>query len=82
MTEAESEQSDRARTEKIVAAITQAIIAAQRDDEDDPSLAYVFTDTTLAALAEVAARIAFQTKVADTAAKGAKFAEGHADKIG
>ena len=36
------------------------------------------SDTTLKALAVVAARIAFETKIADTAAKGATFAEKHA----
>jgi hypothetical protein len=62
--------------DKIIAAITEAIVAAQRDDED-PSSAFVDTTATLHALAEVAARIAFQAKFADTAGKGAKFAEEH-----
>jgi hypothetical protein len=65
------------RADKITVAITEAIIASQRDDEH-PSLSYVETDTTLKALAVVAARIAFETKIADTAAKGATFAEKHA----
>jgi hypothetical protein len=69
------------RADKIIVAITEAIIASQRDDEH-PSLAYVETDTTLKALAEVAARIAFETKIAETAAKGAKFAEQHAEEVG
>ena len=30
----------------------------------------------------VAARIAFETKIADTAAKGATFAEKHAEMVG
>jgi hypothetical protein len=54
------------RADKITVAITEAIIASQRDDEH-PSLSYVETDTTLKALAVVAARIAFETKIADTA---------------
>ena len=54
------------RADKITVAITEAIIASQRDDEH-PSFAYVETDTTLKALAVVAARIAFETKIADTA---------------
>jgi hypothetical protein len=65
------------RADKITAAITEAIIASQRDDEH-PSFSYVETDTTLKALAVVTARIAFETKIADTAAKGATFAEEHA----
>jgi hypothetical protein len=62
--------------DKIIAAITEAIVAAQRDDED-PSSAFVDTTATLHALVEVAARIAFQAKFADTATKGARFAEEH-----
>jgi hypothetical protein len=62
--------------DKIIAAITEAIVAAQRDDED-PSSAFVDTTATLHALVEVAARIAFQAKFADTAGKGAWFAEEH-----
>ena len=61
---------------KIIAAITEGIVAAQRDEED-PFSAFVDTTATLHALAEVAARIAFQAKFADTAAKGVKFAEEH-----
>ena len=45
------------RADKITVAITEAIIASQRDDEH-PSFAYVETDTTLKALAVVAARMA------------------------
>ena len=40
------------------------------------------TDTTLKALAVVAARIAFETKIADTAPKGRTFAEKHAETVG
>ncbi len=69
------------RADKITVAITEAIIASQRDDEH-PSLSYVETDTTLRALAMVAARIAFETNIADTAAKGATFAEKHAEMVG
>ena len=69
------------RADKITVAITEAIIASQRDDEH-PSFAYVETDITLEALAVVAARIAFETKIADTAAKGATFAEQHAEMVG
>ena len=69
------------RADKITVAITEAIIASQRDHEH-PSFAYVETDTTLKALAMVAARIAFETKIADTAAKGATFAEKHAEMVG
>ena len=65
------------RADKITVAITEAIIASQRDHEH-PSFAYVETDTTLKALAVVAARIAFETKIADTTVKGATFAAGHA----
>ena len=43
------------RADKFTVAITEAIIASQRDDEH-PSLSYVETDTTLKALAVVAAR--------------------------
>ena len=49
---------------------------------EHPSFAYVETDTTLKALAMVAARIAFETNIADTAAKGATFAEKHAEMVG
>ena len=69
------------RADQITVAITEAIIASQRDHEH-PSFAYVETDTTLKALAVVAARIAFETKIADTAAKGAAFAEKHAAMVG
>ena len=69
------------RADQITVAITEAIIASQRDREH-PSFAYVETDTTLKALAVVAARIAFETKIADTAAKGAAFAEKHAEMVG
>jgi hypothetical protein len=69
------------RADKITVAITEAIIASQRDDEH-PSFAYVETDTTLKALAVVAARIAFETKIADTAAMGATFAKKHAEMVG
>ena len=69
------------RADKITVAITEAIIASQRDDEH-PSFAYVETDTTLKALAVVAARIAFETKIADTAVKGATFAAKHAELVG
>ena len=69
------------RAEKITVAITDAIINSQRDD-DHPSLAYVETDSTLKALAVVAARIAFETEIADTAAEGATFAEKHAAVVG
>ena len=69
------------RTDEIVVAITEAIIAAQRNPGSS-STAWVDTTATLEALAEVAARIAFQTKVADTAAKGATFAEKHAVVVG
>ena len=69
------------RADKITVAITEARIVSQRDHEH-PSLAYVETDTTLEALAVVAARIAFETKIADTAAKGATFAEQHAEMVG
>ena len=69
------------RADKITVAITEAIIASQRDDEH-PSFAYVQTDTTLKALAVVAARIAFETKIADTAVMGATFAEKHAEMVG
>jgi hypothetical protein len=62
-------------------AITEATIASQRNDEH-PSLFYIETDTTLKALAVVAARIAFETNIADTAAKGATFAEKHAEMVG
>ena len=68
------------RADKIAVAITEAIIASQRDDEH-PSL-FTQTDTTLEALAVVAARIAFETKIADTAAKGARVAEQHAEMVG
>ena len=47
-----------------------------------PSFAYVETDATLKALAEVAAGIAFETKIADTAVKGATFAAKHAEVVG
>ena len=69
------------RADKITVAITEAIIVSQRDHEH-PSFAYVETDTTLKALAVVAARIAFETKIADSAAKGATFAEKHAEMVG
>jgi hypothetical protein len=69
------------RADKITAALTEAIIASQRDNEH-PSFAYVETDTTLKALAVVAARIAFETKIADTAAKGATFTKKHAAMVG
>jgi hypothetical protein len=69
------------RADKITVAITEAIIASQRDHEH-PSFAYVETDTTLKALAVVAARIAFETKIADTAVKGATFAAKHAELVG
>jgi hypothetical protein len=69
------------RADKITVAITEAIIASQRDDHH-PSLSCVETDTTLKALAVVAARIAFETKIADTAVKGATFAEKHAAVVG
>jgi hypothetical protein len=69
------------RADKITVAITEAKIASQRDDEH-PSFSYVETDTTLKALAVVAARIAFETKIAYTAAKGATFAERHAEMVG
>ena len=69
------------RADKITVAITEAIIASQRDN-DHPSLSYVETDTTLKALVVVAARIAFEAKIADTAAKGATFAEKHAMVVG
>lgn len=69
------------RADKITVAITEAIIVSQRDHEY-PSFAYVETDTTLKALAVVAARIAFETKIADTPAKGATFAEKHAEMVG
>src|ERR1700733_10815740 len=68
------------RADRITIAITEAIIVSQRDHEH-PSFAYVETDTTLKALAVVAARIAFETKIADTAAKGAAFAEKHAEMV-
>jgi hypothetical protein len=42
----------------------------------------VDTTATLEALAEVAARIAFQTKIAVTAVDGGEFAEWVADRIG
>ena len=69
------------RADKITVAITEAIIDSQRDLEN-PSFAYVETDTTLEALAVVAARIAFETRIADTGAKGATFAERHAEMVG
>jgi hypothetical protein len=69
------------RADKITVAITEAIIASQRDHEH-PSFAYVETDTTLKALAVVAARIAFETKIADTATNGTTFAEKHAEMVG
>jgi hypothetical protein len=69
------------RADKIAVAITEAIIASQRDDEHS-SFSYVETDTTLKALAVVAARIAFETKIADTAATGSTFAEKHAVMVG
>jgi hypothetical protein len=73
------------QADKIVNAITEAIIASQggwrSDRERDASYACVDTTVTLEALAQVAARIAFQTKIADTAAKGDVFAEGQADRI-
>ena len=62
------------RADKITVAITEAIIASQRDYEH-PSFAYVETDTTLKALAVVTARIAFETK-------SATFAEKHAAMVG
>ena len=68
------------RADRIIVAIIEAI-ASQRDDEH-PSFAYVETDTTLKALAVVAARIAFETKIADTAVKSATFAEKHAEMVG
>ena len=68
------------RADKITVAITEAIIASQRDHEH-PSLAYVETDPTLKALAVVAARIAFETKIADTTVKGATFAAKHAEIV-
>jgi hypothetical protein len=69
------------RADKIAVAIAEAIIVLQRDHEHQ-SFAYVETDTTLKALAVVAARIAFETKIADSAAKGAAFAEKHAEMVG
>jgi hypothetical protein len=69
------------RADKITVAITEAIIASQRDHEH-PSFAYVETDTTLKALAVVAARIAFETKIADTAVKGSTFAAKLAELVG
>jgi hypothetical protein len=69
------------RADKIVVAITEAVIAAQRNPESS-STAWVDTTATLEALAEVAARIAFQTKIAVTAVDGCEFAEWVADRIG
>jgi hypothetical protein len=68
------------RADKIAAAITEAIIAVQRSPGSS-STAWVDTTATLEALAEVAARIAFQTKIAVTAADGGEFAEWVADRI-
>ena len=72
----------RARADKIIVAITEAIVAAQRNPGESSSTAWVNTTATLEALAEVAARIAFQTKIAVTAADGGEFAEWVADRIG
>ena len=71
----------RARADKIIVAITEAIIAAQRNPGESSSTAWVNTTATLEALAEVAARIALQTKIAVTTADGGEFAEWIADKI-
>jgi hypothetical protein len=70
------------RADKIVAAITQAIVTAQKGGQESSSVAWVDTTATLEALAEVAARIAFQTKIAVTTADGGEFAEWVADRIG
>ncbi len=72
----------RARADKIIVAITEAIIAAQRNPGESSSTAWVNTTATLEALAEVAARIALQTKIAVTTADGGEFAEWIADRIG
>jgi hypothetical protein len=69
------------RADKIIVAITEAIVAAQRNPGSS-STAWVDTTATLEALAEVAARIAFQTKIAVTTADGGEFAEWIADRIG
>ena len=68
------------RADKIAAAITEAIIAVQRSPGSS-STAWVDTTATLEAMAEVAARIAFQTQIAVTAADGGEFAEWVADRI-
>ena len=69
------------RADKIVVAITEAIIVAQRNPGSS-STAWVDTTATLEALAEVAARIAFQTKIAVTAVDGGEFADWVTDRIG
>ena len=73
------------RANKIVDAITEAIIASQggwsSSGEESANYASVETTDTLEALAEVAARIAFQTKIAVTAHSGNAFAGEHADRI-
>jgi hypothetical protein len=69
------------RADKIAIAITEAIIAAQKNPASS-STAWVDTTATLEALAGVAARIAYQTKIAVTTAEGGEFAEWVADRIG
>ena len=58
------------RPDKIVVAITEAIVAAQSGAEEGSSVAWVDTTATLEALAEVAARSAFHTKIAVTPVDG------------
>ena len=69
------------REPKIAVAITEAIIAAQKNPASSAT-AWVATTATLEGLAEVAARIAYQTKIAVTPADGGEFAEWVADRIG
>jgi hypothetical protein len=69
------------RADKIVVAVTQAIIAAQRGGHESTPTAWVDTTATLEALAVVAARIALQIKIAVTTADGGEFAEWIADRI-
>jgi hypothetical protein len=81
--EAEAVQPAPSRSDRIVVAITEAIIASQEEERRRKHrYAWVDTNATLEALAEVAARIAFQTKIAVTAADGREFAKEHTDRIG
>jgi hypothetical protein len=68
------------RADRIAAAITEAIIAAHKDG--GLLVVTINKSDTLEALAEVAARIGLQSKLANTAAKGDVFADEHAKMIG